>query len=232
MKADKAGSSKDAEERDREICKLLGIPYWKDHSKYPKDTEKTTDEEWRWEFLRRDRNYQDDWKKLCIGEFSEIDPENLLEYGLAELEDPTKSYKQLKHKNIFQKYPAIIGEHEIVEWKYADLSEHQDKRIWGILHEENSNLVSVQLNIHRPITPQIDQLQKILENKQKKILGKILRHRVSDNTTLYLRAADAIRIGVDNTTIGIMIFGCQSKHSADTRARDVRKKLKQLWKSF
>ena len=227
----KALSTEDA----KAYCHHLGIPYWRERKAYPKpkDVKKIKDEEWRWEFLRRDWDYRDAWHKLCCGEFDAVLAEDIVEYGLVELQDPQKSYEQLDREIVFQQYPAIIGVDDINEWGYYDINEEQDERIWEILHEESEKqLIEVKLNLARPLSPQINKLNTLLEKKQKAVLGKTLRQRVADNPVQYLRAYDAILVGVDNTTIGTEIFGCTTKPSAATRGRQARKKLKKLWQNF
>lgn len=212
-------------------CKHWGIPYWKNKNAYPKSKD-TKNEEWRWEFLRRDRKYREAWKKLCIGEFSEVYAEDLIEYGLVELQNPKKSYNELDKKIIFQQYPATKGKNGINEWGYYDINEEQEERVEDILQNEHTDLIEARFNIMQPLSPQIARLRTLLEQKQKKAIGKILRHRVSDDTVLYLRAYDAILVGVDDTTIGGEIFGCPSRPYAATRGRKARQKIKKLWQNF
>lgn len=214
-----------------------GIPDWRFNVGYPVKSPKTTKEELRWEFLRRDDTYRELWRDWENG--LEVAPciYNLMDYGLYDLLDPRLPYKALNKKrdHIFQQYPAVLNSSGEITWSFPETTESEDNDIESILNDpDTSRFVDVRFDLDRPLSPQLESeaMKKALEARQKERTGKILRHRVIDEPFKYLRAIDAFFLGVKKTTIGKEIFGAQTKHAASTRGNQVAKTIQRLWLDF
>ena len=213
--------------------KQWGICDWRDTAAYP-DSRSTDNDMWRWEFLRRDPQYRERWLTWYNGQGQTASPDELISFGLRDFLDPSVSYKKLVKKRpyIFQQYPAILDSNE-VNWVYEDTDDRLESDIQSILNDTDS-LIDIRIDLKRPITPQMESMaiRNMLCERQKKLVGRILRHRDSDDSVLYLRAIDAIFVGVKNATIGKHIFGGTTKPSQAARGRQAEKKVRNMWQEF
>jgi hypothetical protein len=229
-------SDKLSESAARNRIKQWGICDWRNKEAYPNNHKTIKNEEWRWEFLRRDMNYREVWSTWDQGLGLTASADELIHYGLHEFLDPRLSYKQLpkKRKYIFQQYPAVLNQHGEISWTYSETDEVLANDIESALNDAPGDFVDIRLNLRRPIALQMDSqaARKILESKQKELIGRVLRHRVSDDPSEYLRTLDAAYVQASDQAIGSHIFGGTTKGSATTRGIQARKKARQMWQDF
>ena len=98
-----------------------GVPIWSSEDGYPKISDRLTPDKWKWEFLRRTKEYRDDWELAKIASTlprprarHKILPkrnfdEKLLvnKYGLSHPVPPQSSYRDLPKEFSFVRWPEI-----------------------------------------------------------------------------------------------------------------------------
>ncbi len=179
------------------------LPDWKDPTAYPNPKDTTT-EQWAWEFLRRNPEYQSDyvlWKEAHEGSyqpegeathqmFEELNRRIGLhkKYGLyAAMTDPARSeldgvaHLSAKYTNSLFYMPPVNGVNPLEHITMVPTS-HKD--------------FTIKFDLERPIKPQIERAQTLLEKWQKtfKEQGKINVNNQRNSVEMYpsfLRVLDA-----------------------------------------
>ena len=185
------------------------LPDWKDPSAYP-DPKKTTDLQWAWEFLRRNKQYQADWHVEWLAHFKtqgkplgEIIPTDdqgsrgrkyyFSTYGLYTLPDPSIARPQ---HLVFE--PGF-GEIRMYGMKKLD-GEPGSEAIWVYEKKSHGSIkiiltrdqAVVSFNVTLPLQSQLKKAREHLKRVQsiRQITPKLKRPR-RDLFQSYLRMLDA-----------------------------------------
>jgi len=177
------------------------VPDWGDtscYSKLPKDDDSDW-LQWRWEFLRRDKEYRQDWLRIRA-----IDPDGKLALGAKSSKyldwtvpilvkeqygDPFYFQKKYKVKKLFN--PAEQTPHQLAFYPFP------------------SNSVTMMFDLDKGLSEQIKRARSILIKCQKGLRGVVIRDRDSEEKSewpLYLRAIDAQDQGIVLSEIGYEIL--------------------------
>jgi hypothetical protein len=181
------------------------VPDWKDESQYPIPLPEKDDSDlfqWRWEFLRRDKEYRQDWLRIRAK-----DPEG----KLTSLDHPSESdilseipvlvVEQYKNPFYFQKKyklkkllnPALRKPRHLAFYPYP-----------------SGNSITMKLSLDLPRAYQMQRTNEALKQFEKNITGKISRATLPQkkNWPLYLRAIDAQdRDNLSLPEIGYQVLG-------------------------
>lgn len=167
-----------------------GVPDWRDESAYPKP-DQLTNTLWKWEFLRRDEGYRNDWLRWEkeTREFYKVkdippphDPLELYalmpnskeKYGLSSLPNPANPKPQKLHFMLMEGYMF-----------FGDFSNNGVREI--NLPETHVALV---LDLTKPIEVQLEKAKKELLRIQMLQQGKHLREKEKTGWVNLLRELD------------------------------------------
>jgi len=178
-------------------------PDWKDASAYLAEL---SDEEWRWQFLRRGHKYCDDWELATripegVGDVRLSNEKvSSQDYGLAIFIDPRID----RPDSILLTRTPMSPEAGNIDWTF---------------------------NIFKPIKPQLKAVEQILKGMQDKAKasGHFKERRNHNNLWKdYLRVLDAHHAEVTYKMIGRQIFGKEDDDIAATAAKKAHNKAKAL----
>jgi hypothetical protein len=206
------------------------VPDWKDKNSYPvpfSESDNSDWQQWRWEFLRRDEEYRNDWLRIRA-----IDPDGKLALAAnssqyldwtvpilvkEQYADPFYFQKKYKVKKLFN--PAEKSPHQLAFYPFP------------------SNSVTMLFDLDKPLSEQIDRAVSILRKYQKSIRGIILRDRDPGEKSkwpCYLQAIDAQDQGIVLSEIGYEILGLDRKAygrlEAKKAASDFLAIVRTFWK--
>lgn len=175
------------EDKSSETGNKWNVPDWKDESQYPiplPEKDHSDLLQWRWEFLRRDKEYREDWSRL-----RERDPEE----QLALVNDPIKPIVGLD-------IPVLVKE------QYKDpcyfQKKYKLKKLFNPAHRKPSHLaffpfsknsITLEFDLDKPVSNEIRRAEAVLKKAHKERHGRILRATYPDKKKwpLFLRAIDA-----------------------------------------
>jgi len=193
--------------KPKTVTNQWNVPDWKDKNSYPDPLPESDNSDWlqwRWEFLRRDKEYRQDWLRIRV-----IDPEGKLALAAKsskyldwtvpilvkeQYSDPFYFQKKYKVKKLFN--PAEQTPHQLAFYPFP------------------SNSATMLFDLDKPLTPQFGRALLVLSKYQKAIRGKVLRDRDSVEKSkwpLYLRAIDAQDQGVVLSEIGYELLELDRK---------------------
>ena len=198
-------------------------PDWKNEQKYP-NPRNTSPEEWAWEFVRRNHEYQKDYESLVAGlpplktqkdNWSKYEPVNKeirkhfsQKFGVSYARSPSKRFsKNLK----FERQPVIITKPRIKKY------------------EINYGEVLVSFDLLKPINPQLKKIKIELE-KQKDIFHEIYKEpenkkrAQTEKYQTYLRVLDAKYAKVKNSEIAKILYPDEENLYPDYASKDKVKK--------
>lgn len=188
-----------------------GVPDWHNDSYYPNDL--TTDQ-WRWEFLRRNKDYREDWllhffssyqynlkayKNVPIDEGIESWEQHFSstaempcsrdKYGINYLLDPSQPSSEI---NLFAAQSGFLVTHALPD-QLAQFS------------QDNIKLLAIDLK--QPLPEQFKKAKIFLTKIQEEIIDKVPSQRKhTDKWPLYLRILDAHDSGDTWAEIGNVIL--------------------------
>jgi len=247
---------------------LWGIPDWRDESAYPqkvvegnkppRNHVELSQDQWRWEFLRRDTDYREDYEACCNG---------ALRYKVCEGTDPNLvPQKPRGRKNKDGAPPLLYDMASIVDprhtWrdmpKKIFLRRHEGKQIPtdgtvdvpGLL--TNPRYCLMVYDVHRPLAEQIERAQSHLfalqgeADKAQQTAAKrrgrsqhrrgdvgehevITTNRLSDDFRHMLRLVDAIMDKAKIAEIGEILYGATDYNKAQTKMNKERAKALSMW---
>ncbi len=160
-----------------------GIPNWQDRDAYPDSYDDISEGNWRWEFLRRDPEYQRVWSRgtdlrNAEGILRTPGPEDfnicLKVFRLRFLSDP-------------------FGNHPIsVQTQLIDPSGAITLNPPDVQGGHGSHLVMASFDLNRPLKPQLDNIYETLKYQQRSRKQELVIFRKHKNKwPLYLRMLDA-----------------------------------------
>jgi hypothetical protein len=190
-----------------------GLPDWTAGCLYPEPDE-TTDDVWRWEFLRRHPDYRNAWSTWSA---VKIEQEGQLEFapadddyhavqtrfGVRAIIDPTRSLTD----DVLKSHCVFLGAYGGVSWSYLHgwlmppqffvresghlmLQPEPGRR--RDFDSEGAGLFDFRFDLSRPIEPQLNLARRELAEWQERFFGRKNSPRPRrDNWPLFLRALDA-----------------------------------------
>lgn len=197
------------------------LPDWKREQSYPRTLSL---DEWRWQFLRRRREYQDAYEaapdegwesaflaagKTWTAEIRSATPQQKRKYGVPHLLDPATPKVPLGY---FRQAPAIIQG-----------ASH------GMIHQWNETGFTLALvDLTAPLDPQLSKLARMLTAKAKE---RGFRPKRADQPLWrrHLRVLDAYAVGASPDAIGANLHDDMPPKSTVSRwHRAAKAKQKQL----
>jgi len=196
------------------------LPDWEDESQYP-DIENTSDVQWAWEFLRRNKEYQNDWENLFPISFSK----NIEAYKNMVLPEGIDSWEE--HFKDFAEMPSINGKlgcrekygirfllnpsaskpgYDFFEGTYGGALNFASENAFKRYKEENK--VFIQFDLNFPLEKQLTMANTQLTMLQKNIIGETLRDlkEYKNLWKRYLRVLDAKYIKEKNIVIAEVLY--------------------------
>ena len=215
--------------------KNWGCPKWPDREAYPANSDELHDWQWRWEFLKRTKEYRLAWQKgePIEDESTEFEhryfcPEDLehgrTAWGLPNLPNPQSDFRGFR--NIFTKragglLTAITSPEDVLNFieKFNLEPEQQTELLRSEFHSiqgfhdhlREGVLALGMFDLGAPIKPQLETIEHMLKIKQKHHLGKLasqLKKR-RENWPRHLRVIDADDQGAAPTQIWLEIMGTE-----------------------
>jgi len=178
------------------------VPDWKDEDSYPAPPPEDDDSDWlqwRWEFLRRDAEYRQDWLRIRAldpkGELALAAPSSrYLDWSVPILvkeqcADRFYFQKKYKVKKLFN--PAEKNPHQLAFYPFP------------------SNSATMVFDLDQPLREQMDRAKSVLKKCQKELKSLVRREReagIRSQWPLYLRAIDAQDQGKLLSEIGYEIL--------------------------
>ncbi|MEO7861453.1 MAG: hypothetical protein ABIU05_13635 [Nitrospirales bacterium] len=177
------------------------VPDWRDASLYPvpqPESDNSDLPQWRWEFLRRDKEYRQDWLRIRA-----IDPEG----KLALLADSPR--------HLDWEVPVLVKEQHQNPFYFQ--KKYKLKRLFNPAHRKPaqlafyplpSNSITMVFDLDKPISTQVARAEQVLEKYQKAFRGVISRANYPDKKKwpLFLRAIDAQDQRVPLSKIGYKLL--------------------------
>jgi hypothetical protein len=219
-----------------EEIKDWGCPDWRDREAYPANPDDLKDWQWRWEFLKRTKEYRQAWQR---GEPIEDDPAEFeyrlfspedLEYGrtawgLPNLPHPKSDFRGFH--SIFTKRAGGLGlvitsPEEVLNFvekfnlepeQQIELLRSEFRSLQGFHdHLREGVLTLGMFDLGAPIKPQLEAIEHMLKIKQKQHLGKLasqLKKNRRGNWPRHLRVIDAEDQGATPSQIWVEIMGAE-----------------------
>lgn len=196
------------------------IPDWRDGTNYPASVEDWNLARWRFEFVRRTKEYRDryDSIQLLSGKDKQYAERTLcLEYGLINAVDP-------RDKNGASEVSEVVGKTNILQCGphvYDDLVQTAHP-----LSAEGK--IAIVFDLSKPIGPQVANIKSELEWWQERCYGEVIpKDRVHfPKLPIYLRVLDASIHGASYSEI-VDILPITSARTEQT-ARDMVKQAEAL----
>ena len=215
----------------------LGIPDWRDEDAYPAPDELSMDE-WRWEFLRRNAQYREDFAR-SEDSFTDESKARYFErvYKLGHPVDPQRSVRDILSAEPEQDDFYFGNEFgDIVRFVdtcisniYSPLGEIDER---FSLNQEDYGLY-LRINLRRPLPPQFEKFVEIAEISQKSWnQGKrFIRRPNIKKWPLYLRVLDARSVGATYKIIAheLLIHQQQTEQAARDILGQAKKIQGDLW---
>ena len=210
----------------------LGIPDWKDKDAYPAPDELSMNE-WRWESLRRNAQYREDFAR-SEDSFTDESKDLYFErvYKLAAPEDPRHSVRDIRSSKPEQDdFGFGYDFDDIVRFEdtwarnlYSPPSEI-DKRF---SHDLEDYDLYLRVNLRRPLHRQFEVFRELAETAQKSWNQgkKIIKRPHTQKWPLYLRVLDAHSMGASYGAIARELLIHQNQ--TEQAARDVLDQAKRL----
>lgn len=208
------------------------VPDWRDGSAYPVPRPEGDDSDllqWRWEFLRRDEEYREDWLRIRA-----IDPEG----KLALLPDSAK----------YLDWTVPVLMKEQYKDPYYFQKKYKVKRLFNPRHKKPANLafyplplnyITMKFDLDMPMHYQIIRAEQVLKKYQNSFKRIISRGTFppKKNWPRFLRAIDAQDQGLSLSEIGYEIHpGINRKdhalHQAKTNASSFLGIGRKFWKKL
>lgn len=216
------------------LAEKWGLPEWRDENQYT-ETDELSNDQWRWEFLRRRTDYREDYEK-SKDYFWELgaDKETHFQetYRIRFIENPAYSIRDLKEqrkvsKELFKPNPDIefIDSMPGALYRYPSLNGGYMK---SSMHPHHLEL---KIDLGSPLAPQFKKLREIAKSFQSSWSTKTRRPQKGKWPT-YLRILDAREIGVTYREIGEVILGHQDYDEAGKRAHEHFKLAISLQREF
>lgn len=213
----------------------LGAPDWRDENAYPGEDELTNDE-WRWEFLRRRNDYREDFARPDESYIEESKGRYFERvYFMGNLADPTRSVKAMKTKkpdtsdpfsNLFQATFDITFLDTDLRALYGDPFTGELPR-----GEAQPYHLDLRVDLTHPLLPQFRRLYRLAEYAQASWQPHVRRPRPS-KWPLYLRVLDARDAGAKFREIGEVVLGYTDYDEAAKRADETLKAARRLQEDF
>lgn len=224
---------------------VLGVPDWRDENSYPGRNE-LTNEEWRWEFLRRRNDYRKDFARRDESYIEESKGryfERL--YFVDRPVDPTRSVNAMKTKkpdtsdtfsNLFPPAFDITFLDTDLQALYGDPFTGEPPR-----GKAQPYHLDLRVDLRHPLPPQFRQLRPLAEDAQAGWKRSLrlprrskwpLRRPHRDKWPLYLRVLDARDAGAKLREIGEVVLGLDDYDAAAKRADETLKAARRLQEDF
>jgi hypothetical protein len=187
-------------------------PDWKDSYQYP-NPKNTSRAQWAWEFLRRNPDYRKDYLERVIFEKKPINPEE----GPKSYIYFRKKYRILCSPNDFcvpnpassSLGSATFDKKKIYAFRKPKSSKEKNYKAWCPLHDGDAAVI---FNLNLPISSQLEQAKKALEEMQDQMMKEkiisLSSFRIRENHYQnYLRALDGREEGAKYKEIGEVISG-------------------------
>jgi hypothetical protein len=218
--------------RSKAATNLWNVPDWKNASLYPVPLPERDDSDlrqWRWEFLRRDEEYRQDWLRIRsidrqgklalladppILDFTQITPILVKE----QVKDPLYFQRKYKLKKLLN--PAHIKPRHLAFY-FTPL-----------------NSITLTFDLDMPISKEIVRAERILKRYQKQLKGVIQRATYPDKKKwpLFLRAIDAYAQELSLSEIGYQLLGLDKgrhdRNQATTNAKSFLEIGRRFWKKL
>ncbi len=232
-------------------------PDWACRKSYVEDTEGLDNDQWRWEFLRRDPDYRRAWGRRC-GE-PDIDSANAAWFDLPYFIDPALKAKQLDKKPSFLRTEEGSQLHDLrcaitqpfsKRGQQALDNEFFASHIRSILCDKERAVFV--FDITKPLAPQIDRAETALDTLQQKCRDQIEQQLKRHGKSMprrgayedlpeicmrdippkldHLRVLDARNQDVSFTCIGEVIYEVEGYDAAAIRGSREYAYAKQFWK--
>ncbi|MDJ0944425.1 MAG: DUF6499 domain-containing protein [Kiloniellales bacterium] len=212
----------------------LGTPNWRDEEAYPHPDELSMNE-WRWEFLRRNTQYKNDFARpdedyLLVSKCRHFEDV----YKLADPVDPRYSVRDLESLGEKASDDELWFGYDFDEaMKFLDTLERhiynppsEIEQRFG--HDLTNYQLYFRIDVRRLLSTQLEKIREVAEDTQKSWYRgkKITRRPRKQKWPLYLRVLDARSVEVSYGTIARELLIHQQQ--TDQAARDVIKQAESL----
>ena len=196
-------------------------PDWRRKQSYEPLRENTLNQ-WAWEFLRRNPEYIEDWKKNSDDNFSVA-----LKWGIAGLlKDPAKTYQDIKQDPDGIGFDPPGG----FETTLMDKTEEEKKHLYAGLPNFETGKQSFEFNFYLPINPQLKVAKKMLLRLQERGKGRKAFKPRPDEWIILLRVLDAKAEGIRDKEVAEILFPDQQSDDINAGIKKVYDKNKQAQK--
>jgi hypothetical protein len=191
------------------------VPDWRDENLYPTPLAEKDDSDllqWRWEFLRRDEEYRQDWLRIRAK-----DPE-----GKLAILDDAPAYSTISDIPLFVKEQYNNPYYFQKKYKLKKLlNPAQSKPRHLPFYPYPSETIRIGFDGNQPIRNELRRAKRILEKHQKSIKGAISRATIPEKKKwpLLLRAIDAQDQGLSLSDIGYQILGLRRERHDPNQAK-------------
>lgn len=196
---------------------------------------------WKWEFLRRNSQYQE----LCASyekyenDKSEVIVGKLKDFGLIFYTNPMID-------SGYQNLPTLCNIHKLPDFEQNNNYKKEYKNytdeialhslLMQIEQVQQKGGVFISIDLNLPLEIQFDKIKKIIKNERLISINQTIKHVRPKEWLSYLRILDAYADGIEIDTISSIIYSDKSNEYPDYLGRDsVRKayyKAKKLVDSF
>jgi hypothetical protein len=207
----------------------LGIPDWRDPTAYPKPANLSLSD-WRWEFLRRNPQYRQDYNRPDSS-FEDESKDRYFErtYMMCNGVDPrlsTLDYLKLTQGQLFhsEHFDVFVGSRN-----YSSMYAPSKEEINRILCHCSFYDLSFRVDPLQPLEPQFKVIKEISRSSQRSLRKKVLNPRMrKDNWPLYLRVIDARDCKATYTKIARICLKHEDQFGAIGAVRDLFKQASKL----
>ncbi len=214
---------------------VLGVPDWRDENAYPGEDELTNDE-WRWEFLRRRNDYREDFARPDESYIEESKGRYFERvYFVGHPADPTRSVKAMKTKksDTSDPFSNLFPPTFDITFLDTDLKALYGDPFTGELPRGKAQPYHLDLRVDltHPLRPQFRRLYRFAKDDQASWQPHVRRPR-PNKWPLYLRVLDAYDAGAKLREIGEVVLGSVDYDAAAKRAAETHKAARRLQEDF
>ena len=221
---------------------VLGVPDWRDENSYPIVNELTngenelTNDEWRWEFLRRRNDYREDFARPDESYIEESKGRYFERvYFVNYPANPTRSVKAMKTKkpDTIDPFSNLFQGNFDITFLDTDLKALCGHPFDGELPrgEAQPYHINLRVDLTHPLPPQFLRLYRFAKSIKPSWQPSLRRSRRS-KWPLYLRVLDARDARAKLREIGEVVLGSADYDAAAKRAAETLKAAHRLQEDF
>ena len=214
-------------------AKRWNVPDWRKPDDYPTPLPESDDSDvlqWKWEFLRRDEEYRQDWLR-----FRALDHPFQLAFNDDPIDDCFDIPKYPKdfpdrHRDVWY----VLEKYKLARLLNPSISHSCNLRFYPIPDEG----VLIWFDLQGNLKDEMRNARELLEIHQRARRNKLRRNRLPDKRQWpeYLRVLDAYSVGASYAKIGYEVLGVNEKvHGPEVSGSNAESKLRTastLWQKI